>query len=296
MQASVLLAGLTLAAGALAADRTIETAHGALQLQGTPQRVVTLGENALDASIALGVKPVGALASRGGTDIPDYLKSKGGAIALVGTVREPSLESILALQPDLILAAAGLPKEMYEKLSLIAPTVVPAGTNFEPWEDTLRLYGKALDKSDEAEKRIAEVEARVADLRKRMPADTTVSVVRWMPQGAMMMSSHLFVGQLLQKLGLQPNALAASITERPHSDILSLENLAKADADWIFLATLNPDGRKALEEARKQPAFQRLKAAQAGHVVSVDGQIWSSSSGYLAAMHILDDTEKALAK
>ena len=56
----------------------------------------------------------------------------------------------------------------------------------------------------------------------------------------------------------------------------------------------NPDGRKALEAARQQPAFSRLKAVGNDRVVSVDGQIWSSSSGYLAAQQVLDDVEKAL--
>ena len=293
---AALLASLTLSAQALAAERTVQTAFGDVKIEGTPTRVVTLGENALDATAALGLKPVGALASRGGTDIPNYLMDKTGKLTLVGTVREPNLEAILAQQPDVILSAAGLTKEMHDKLSLIAPTVVPKGGSFAPWEDTLRVYAQALDKSDEAEKRITEVDTRIDELSKRMPADTTVSVLRWNPQGPQMMSSHLFVGALLNRLGLKPNALAESISERPHSDILSLENLNKADADWIFLATLNPDGEKALNEARKQPAFTRLNAAQAGHVVSVDGQIWSSSSGYLAAQRILDDVEKSLAK
>lgn len=294
--AAALLAGLTLSSVAWAAERTMQTAFGEVKIEGSPTRVVTLGENALDATATLGITPVGALASRGGTDIPAYLKAKTGPLPLVGTVREPSLEAILAQQPDIILAAPGLTKEMYAKLSLIAPTVVPVGSSFDPWEDSLREYAKALDKSDDAEKRISEVDARVGELSKRMPADTTVSVLRWNPQGPQMMSSHLFAGSLLHKLGLHPNPLAASIKDRPHSDILSLENLTKADADWIFLATLNPDGKKALDEARTQPAFARLKAAQDEQVVSVDGQIWSSSSGYLAAMQILDDVEKSLAK
>lgn len=294
--ATGLVASLALSASALAAAQTVQTVFGDVQIEGTPSRVVTLGENALDASVALGVKPIGALASRGGTDIPSYLKDKTGPLTLVGTVREPNLEAILAQQPDVILAATGLTKEMYDKLSLIAPTVVPTGGSFAPWQDTLRVYAKALNKPEEAEKRITEVDARVAELSKRLPDDVTVSVVRWNPQGPQIMSSHLFVGALLKSLGLQPNALAESIKDRPHSDILSLESLNKADADWIFLATLNPDGKKALDETRNQPAFKRLKAAQADHVISVDGQIWSSSSGYLAAQRILDDLEQSLAK
>jgi len=294
--AAGLIASLALSATALAAGQTVQTVFGDVTIEGTPARVLTLGDNALDATATLGIKPVGSLSSRGGTDIPAYLKEKTGPLPLVGTVREPNLEAILAQQPDIILSATGLTKEMYDKLSLIAPTVVPEGGTFAPWDDTLRLYAKALNKSDVAEQRIAEINTRVAELSKRMPADTTVSVVRWNPQGPQMMSSHMFVGSLLKPLGLKMNALAESIKDRPHSDILSLENLNKADGDWMFLATLNPDGEKALADTRAQPAFQRLNAAQKNQVVSVDGHIWSSSSGYIAAQRVLDDLEQSLAK
>lgn len=277
-----------------ASERTLDSAYGPLTLSGTPQSVVALGDSALDAALSLGVQPLGTLASRGGDDIPDYLKAKAGKIALVGSVREPNLEAILRLQPDLVLASADLSRELYAKLSLMAPTVVPKGSSFQDWRASYTAYAQALDKAEQGQQRIAEIDARSAQLRQRLPQGQTVSVVRWNPQGPVIMSSHLFVGQLLNDLGLRANELAAAQSQKPHSDVLSLENLSRINADWIFLATLNPDGRKALEDARKQPAFTRLPAVADGHVATVDGQIWSSSSGYLAAQQILDDVEKAL--
>ena len=292
--ALALAATLSLTLAAHASERTLDTAYGPLKLDGTPQRVVALGDSALDAALSLGVQPVGTLASRGGDDVPDYLKAKAGKIALVGSVREPNLEAILRLQPDLVLASNELSRELYAKLSLMAPTVVPKGTSFENWRDTYAVYAQALGKAEQGQQRIAEIDARSAQLRQRLPQDLQVSVVRWNPQGPVIMSSHLFVGQLLEALGLRANELAAAQSQKPHSDVLSLENLSRVNADWIFLATLNPDGRKALDDARKQPAFTRLKAVADDHVVTVDGQIWSSSAGYLAAQQVLDDVEKAL--
>lgn len=292
--AALMTAGLLLSATVQAAPRSLEGAYGNVEVNGTPQRIVALGDNALDAALSLDAKPLATLASRGGNDVPEYLKAKAGKIALVGSVREPNLEAILALQPDLILASSELSSDLYAKLSLMAPTIVPKGGTFQDWRDTYATYALALDKADQAKQRIAEIDQRVDALRQRLPQGQKVSVVRWNPQGPFIMSSHLFVGQLLQSLGLEANELAAEQKRKPHSDILSLENLSKVDADWIFLATLNPDGRKALNEARKQPAFTRLNAVKNDRVISVDGQIWSSSSGYLAAEQILDDVEKAL--
>lgn len=278
---------------AQAAERTLEGAFEPVVISGTPQRVVVLDDSALDAALAVGVKPVGALASRGGTDVPDYLKEKAGTVAIVGAVREPNLEAVLMLQPDLIIASSELPKAQYDRLKLIAPTVVPGTDVTQDWRKQLAFYGHALNKDEESKQRISEVEDRLAALRERVSDAAHVSVIRWNAQGPFIMASHLFAGQMLDAVGFKPNELATQ-TRKPHTDILSLENLGKADADWVFLATLNDDGRKALEAAKQQPAFQRLGAVRNDQVIPVDGDVWSSSSGYFAAQHVLDDIEKVL--
>ncbi|AEF21468.1 ABC transporter substrate-binding protein [Pseudomonas fulva] len=280
--------------GALAESRSLDTAYGEIRLDGTPQRVVTLSENALDVALAVGVKPLGSVATRGGSDVSAYLKDKAGDIKIVGTARETNLESVFALQPDLILAGPELSKDQYQKLSLIAPTLVPKGNAFADWRHNVEFYGQTLGKQPEAKAAIAAVDARIEDLKGKIEPGQVASVVRWSPQGPGVMSQHLFVGQLLGQLGFKGTAMAAELTQKPHSDALSLENLSRIDGDWLFLATLNADGDKALEQARQQPAFARLKAVSSGHVQSVDGQIWSSGAGPLAANVILDDVEKAV--
>lgn len=283
-----------LAMQAGAAIRTLDTAYGAVSVDGTPQRVVVLTETALDTALALGVKPIGTLATRGGSGVADYLKDKAGPIAIVGSTREVNLEAVLQLQPDLILAAPDLTRDLYAKLSLMAPTLVPKGNSFDAWQDVTRFYAEALGKRAEAETYLQQVDARIAALKAKIEPGVVASVVRWNPQGPILMSNQLFVGQLLGQLGFESTALSRSLTEKPHSDTLSLENLSQVDGDWLFLATLNPDGDKALQQARKQPAFERLDAVSHGKLLSVDGQVWSSGSGPLAAQIVLDDVEKAL--
>lgn len=285
---------MVFAVHAEAAARTLDTAYGAVSLDGTPQRVVVLTETALDTALALGVKPVGTLATRGGTGVAGYLKAKAGPIALVGTSREVNLETVLQLQPDLILAAPDLSRDLYAKLSLMAPTLVPKGNAFDAWQDVTTFYAEALGKRAEADAYLEQIDARIAALKKAVKPGVVASVVRWNPQGPIVMSNQLFAGQLLGQLGFESTALARSLTEKPHSDTLSLENLSQVDGDWLLLASLNPDGDKALLQARSQPAFERLNAVSHGKLLSVDGQVWSSGSGPLAAQIVLDDVEKAL--
>src|SRR5690606_37499004 len=86
------------------AARDIPTAHGIVKVGGEPARVVTLSEAALDTALAVGLKPVGSVATRGSTGVANYLQERAGDVDIVGTAREYNLEAILTLQPDLILA------------------------------------------------------------------------------------------------------------------------------------------------------------------------------------------------
>jgi len=64
----------------------------------------------------------------------------------------------------------------------------------------------------------------------------------------------------------------------------------------MFIATLNQQGEATLAAARRQPAFNRLNAVRNERAVTVDGQVWSSGTGVLAAEKILDDIEGILLK
>ena len=300
-----LLAGLTLGlsvaalamAPASAQARSLETAHGEIEIEGQPERVVTLYEGALDAALAAGVTPLAAVATRGGEGVADYLSDRVPDIAMVGTSREFNLEAIATQNPDLILASPYLSDEQYQLISRLAPTVVPENNGFSPdgWKAETRLYGKALGRTAAVEAALEDVQTRAEALEAELQAsDTTASLVRWMPQGPLVMSSELFSTGMLEAVGLNVTDSGLVKDGRPHSDPLSLENLEQVDQDLLFLATLNDEGRQALDTARQSPAFARLDVVERDRVFAVNGQLWTSASGPLAARAVLDDIEAAL--
>ena len=272
-------------------DPAVDTAFGAVEVPSQAQRVVALGDTPLDTALALGVQPVATLSSRGGTTVSAYLADRAGDIALVGTVRETNLEAVVEAQPDLILAASGTEKAQYEALSAIAPTVVPEVTGFGEWESDVTVYAAALGRSDEGQELLDGLEDRTADIAARVTDDGTAAVVRWMPNGPIVMSSNLMTGRLIEATGDELPAVA-DFADKPHTDPLSLENLSSIDADVLYVATLNQDGKAALAAAMAQPAFARLRAAQQGRVVPVEGGTWTSAAGPIAAGKVLDDLER----
>ncbi|WP_447529525.1 ABC transporter substrate-binding protein [Vreelandella sp. TE19] len=281
--------------------RTLETGFGEVEVEGTPERVVTVYEGALDTAIAAGIMPLGAVSTRGGTDVANYVTEyfDDERPEMVGVVREINIEAVLSQKPDLILAAAQLPEEQYQLLSRIAPTIVPPTQTFKPdnWEAEARLFGEALNRQEAVEEAIQAVEARVEELSQRIQEnhpDENAFVVRWMPSGPMVMSQNLIATGLLNRVGIDVSDAGLVEEGSAHSDALSLENISMVDGDWLFLATLNEDGQEALDAAQQSNAFNRLNVVQQDRVIPVDGQLWSSASGPLAAMAILDSIENAL--
>lgn len=296
---TTLLTGLALSAALAAfpaAARTLDTAYGEVTIDGQPERVVTLYEGALDSALTAGVMPLGAVVTRGGDGVASYLQERVGDIAIVGTSREINIEAVLAQRPDVILAAPRLPETQYRLLSQIAPTVVPDVEPFKPdsWKQEARAYARALGRSEPVEAAIAAVEARAVALSENPATQASVSLVRWMPQGALVMSPAIFSSSLLTASGFTVSDGDIVKPGRPHSDPLSLESLSRIDNDWLFLATLNAEGDEALAAAKSSPAFARLDVVQRGQVAAVNGQLWTSASGPLAAQAVLDDIAAAI--
>ncbi|MDO6460643.1 iron-siderophore ABC transporter substrate-binding protein [Granulosicoccaceae sp. 1_MG-2023] len=293
---------LTLICGAALAEETVvDSAFGEVSVSGQAERVVTLYEAALDTALAVGANAVGAVITRGGTDVADYIKSRAGDIAIVGTPRETNIEAVIAAQPDLILAPAYTNEQQYQLLSKIAPVVVSNVPPFQPdsWERETRLYARAMGRGEAVEALIAQIGERIAEVKAlveaRIPeAQRDAILIRWMPQGPLVMTKDVFSATLLRAVGFNMHDNGLVKEGRPHSEPLSLENLSGMDENWIILATLNRDGEEALAAARRSPAFSRLDAVANDRVISVSGQLWTSASGPLATLAILDDIEAAV--
>jgi iron complex transport system substrate-binding protein len=155
---------------------TVEHKFGTTTIEREPKRVVTVGYTDQDATLALGVVPVGVGDFLGGyrwRERPWAQKALGGAEPAVVAGQEINFEAVAAQRPDLIIAInAGLEKGAYERLSRIAPTVAQSGDFIDfgmPWQDQTRLVGRALGREDRAEQVIAEVEAKFERARSAHP-------------------------------------------------------------------------------------------------------------------------------
>ena len=287
--------------------------HEPVTVPVSPQRVVTLSEPTLDGALALGVKPIGSVNGRGQSTMPHYLIDLAEGIPAVGSVAQFNFEAIAALKPDLILtyASGGNNPESVAIMQQIAPVYFVGYAGAE-WKTTFRNVANALNRADEAEQILGEFDGYAADVKQRLYAagfeDRTFSIVRWQGSNASLILKELPPGMALEAIGLK-RPPAQDKEGRGHSEPISLENLADADADYMFFGTLggssvdNPTAggsadisgaEKAYEEAQGVPGFRDLKAYRDGHVILVDGSLWTSTGGPILMRRIIEFVEQEL--
>lgn len=286
--------------GSSSGTRSITDATGRkVNVPSAPEKVVALSEPTLDASLALGIEPVGTTAGRGQKGVSAYLAGKASKAQVVATVAEADMEKLATLRPDLILLdETTAVKNDVAQLQAIAPTVVTARLN-EDWKKAFTSTADALNKKSEAAKFLSDFDADVSATRNRLgsQAGAVVSVVRWQNGAPSVVGKGAgHVGSTLSALGLKrpKDQQGAGVG---HSEPVSLEKLSTIDGDWLFFGALGTeaDSETAYSDARKVPNFGRLKAQKEGHVVVVDGSAWNSAGGPLAARVVLDDLTAALA-
>ena len=274
--------------------RNIEHAMGTSEVIESPQRVVVLDTAPLDVAVALGIKPVGTAIY--GT-LPKYLEEQLEGIEIVGDANQPNLETILSLNPDLILGSKIGFEGLYSRLSQIAPTVLTedSGRAGNSWQANLQLYAKALGKSNQAEQLLQDYQQRVQQLQEKIsqPEALEISVLIVSRDVVRAYVAGSFPGSVLKDIGF--SRPPGQSDDQEYVLQLSPEALDTLDGDYIFLvySTYRPGGFQK-ENFVTDPVWSQLKAVKQDRVCQVSGEVWIAGRSILAANQILIDVEKCL--
>ena len=276
--------------------RLIQHAFGETEVPANPTRIVVLGYFEVEALMSLGLQPIAAPAIL--VDNLLHLPPIENAITDIGNPREPSLEQILALNPDLILTTKMFTEsDTYPLLSQIAPTVVFDVDSQAEWQTVTHLCAEALGKEAEAEQLKANYEAKLQALQAQLsqdPSQIQVSVVYFYTVQITTFGGETFIGSVLEAAGLSrpPKQLEGGNAQ------VSMELLSDIDGDVLFVmkpqsqTEIAADVRVALDQMKERPLWGQLKAVQSNQVYEVD-TYWFGV-GYIAANLVLDDLMKYL--
>ena len=291
MGASALLALSLAACGdkeeeAVSADKETEVAEAETEVKeevATEQTITYLGEDyvlpaqvnnivaasleSMEDAAILGVKPVGVLEIAG--EIPGYLATELEGAALVGDKFAPNNESILALDPDVILGSSKHGEDVVSSLNKIQ-TMIPYSHISTNWKENLRLLGQLTGKESEAETIITDYDAKASEAKGKIQEslkDKNILVVR-IRQGSMCVyPAGVYLNPVIyEDLGV---AVPEVITKTEAQAELSLEALADVNPDYIFLqfeTSENTDNATALDDLLNNPIFKSVEAAKNDHV------------------------------
>ncbi|MGP9816585.1 siderophore ABC transporter substrate-binding protein [Glutamicibacter sp. 363] len=187
----------------------------------------------------------------------------------LGSHREPNLEAIVEVAPDLIINGQRFTQHA-EKLSKLAPeaTIV----NLDPREGEAfdaelkrqtTVLGEIFGKQAEAKALTDDFDKAVARAKAAYNKDATVmglitsgGEINYSAPG-----SGRSVGPAFDILGLTPALVVEDSSTDHEGDDISVEAIAKSNPDWILV--LDRDGAVASEEAGYTPAADLLKKSEA---------------------------------
>jgi len=245
---------------------TIAHKYGSTTIEKLPQRIVLVGLTEQDALLALGVVPVATREWYGGHPgaIFPWAQDKLGnaPVPVVLSTSELNFEQIATLKPDVIVGLyAGLTQEEYDTLSKIAPTVAQPAEYVDygiPWQELTKTIGLIVGKKAEAEKLVADVEAKFAEARTEHPEfqnATGVVASAWgYPDTYYAYNSQDARGRFITSLGFKTIAEVDKLAGTEYGASISRERLNLVDVDALVWIDLD----RASAEA--DPLYQQTRA------------------------------------
>ncbi|WP_455810509.1 ABC transporter substrate-binding protein [Pseudomonas graminis] len=265
----------------------------------TSLRVITLFQGATDALVALGITPCAVVDSWSEKPTYRYLRAALKEVPHVGLETQPSLEDIVLLRPDVIIASRFRHQALAPLLQQIAPLVMLESV-YE-FKQTVEAVGRAVNRQQGAAQLLQRWQQRINRLRElleqhfaaRWPLTVSVLDIRadhlrsYLPQS--------FPGMILSELGFDWNE-AARQASGVSIKLSGRESLPVVNAD-LFFVMLHAEKAVVRDNYRtlvSHPLWKQMQAPQQHQVWQVDSVTWVLSGGIIAANAVLDDIERLL--
>jgi MFS transporter, DHA1 family, staphyloferrin A biosynthesis exporter len=263
---------------------SVEHAWGTTDVPLKPKNIVVLDLPFLDAMTALG-QPVAGFAGTSDKNIPAYLVGQlpvGSAPTFVGERKQPNLEVILSLKPDLIVANPDRHKMIRQQLESLAPTIALTDDSLDQVREVTRTFAAITERKAELEQVEGDLQESLAKAKDQQDGTPGVLVVGAFEDEFSTWTAESFIGSLFAEIG------ANYLFKGPPSASESQTEVAKITVE--SLAQLNPDLLFVYGDASRwdaNPIFRKLSAYQESKILPIDRDLWSRARGPLAAQKIL---------
>lgn len=277
------------AAGTSATPETVvvEHAQGETEVPVDPETVVVMDLgvlstlDALDVDVA-GVPESGAIAA----EMPDYAEAE-----VVGTLFEPDVEAVAALEPDLIVVAARS-SESLPALEGIAPTIdmsVDQEDFLASARERIETLGVVFGEEELVAERLEALDTLAAETSEAAADAGTGLLVMTSAGEVSAYGPGSRFGLLHEAMGVAP-ADEGLASDAGHGDAVSFEYLAETDPDHLFVldrdAAIGQDAAPA-EQVLDNPLVAGTTAAQQDDIHHLDSFAWYVAPAGLGSLETM---------
>jgi iron complex transport system substrate-binding protein len=256
------------------ASRTVTDEVGRkVKVPAEVKRIVTLAPNLTETIYALGLgdRLVG---DTNFCDTPEAAKSKPH----VGNPQNPSLEAIVALHPDLVLATTSIntleTADALKRLGIAVYTSDPQ--TVRGMLDSTSHVAEVIGAAQQGTELVSRMQQRLDALHARLSERPMVHVlfVVWL-EPLQTIGQNTFIADALRWAGAE--SVLVSKQNWPH---LSLEEVVRLQPDYIVFTEDHGGGVSTeLADLRARPVWRDLDAVERGHVVNVSEEVVRPSPG-----------------
>lgn len=182
-----------------------------VKLDAPARKVVALEWGEAEMLVTLGVMPVGVADVKGYGTWVTAAKLDAG-VKDVGTRSEPSVDSIAALQPDLVVMEAERDSTLVPQLEKFVPVIVTKGSdasrNLERMREDFNLIANAVGKAEQAKTALADLDAAIAAGKQKIASAAGTSNKQFVMADGWKEGSSISIrmfgqGALVSQLGIQ---------------------------------------------------------------------------------------------
>jgi iron complex transport system substrate-binding protein len=237
-----------------------------------PQRIVCFGPSITEIAFALGLgeRVVGV------DDFSDY-PAAAQALPKVGSAWAPSIESLVALAPDLVLT---LKHEQFnsELEARGIKYLVVDPKDIDGILADIKLVGAATDSIDEAKALVDSMEERIAKVQDKVAAAPEVSVFFIVDATDPMLPWTAGPGSFIDALITMAGGVNIAHEAPVAWPQFSVEEVVSANPDIIIVQTMSGGVPTiSVEDLQAHPIWGQIEAVKQGRVYLIDGDLVSRS-------------------
>ncbi|WP_142427215.1 siderophore ABC transporter substrate-binding protein [Enterococcus durans] len=265
-----------------------------VEVQKNPQKVVVFDNGSLDTLDALGVgdRVIGAATK----NLPSYL-DKYKDVESAGGIKEPDLEKINQLQPDLIIIS-GRQSDYKEELAKIAPTLYLAVDTKEPWESVqqnVNALAEIFGKEDKAKEELATLTKEIEETKEKASKLEQTALVTLVNEGQLSAyGSGSRFGLVHDVFGFKQ--ADDQIEASTHGQSVSYEYILEKNPGILFVVdrTKAIGGDDSKDNVSANELVAQTDAGKNDQVISLQPDVWYLSGGGLESMKLMiEDVNQA---